>query len=278
VVDCAALPETLVESVLFGHAKGAFTGADRNKTGLIFQAHGGTLFLDEIGELPLSLQKSFLRVLQEHRFRPVGGKQEQYSDFRLVAATLRNLDQMSEKEEFRQDLLFRVRSFSIHIPPLRERPEDIKELTSHYLGKLCDRYKMGIKGCSSGFLEDISTYTWPGNARELINALETTVTSASYEETLYSKHLPDEIRIHLARNSFESVEPDKKNVNYTKIDRELPSIKKFRKAAADEAEKTYLKYLFEKVGNDLKSACSISGLSRSRFYEMLKKHKMSLPG
>jgi DNA-binding NtrC family response regulator len=104
------------------------------------------------------------------------------------------------------------------------------------------------------------------------------VTSASYEETLYSKHLPDEIRIHLARNSFESVEPDKKNVNYTKIDRELPSIKKFRKAAADEAEKTYLKYLFEKVGNDLKSACSISGLSRSRFYEMLKKHKMSLPG
>ncbi len=279
VVDCAALPETLVESVLFGHTRGAFTGADKNKTGLILQAHGGTLFLDEIGELPLSLQKSFLRVLQEHRFRPVGGKQEQYSDFRIVAATLRNLDQMTERGEFRQDLLFRLRSFSIHIPPLRERPEDIKELTSHFLGQLCDRYKMGIKGCSPGFLEAVSSYTWPGNVRELIHALERAVTSASYEETLYPKHLPDEIRIYLARNLFESVspEPEKKDSNPSEISKELPSLKEFRKAAADEAEKTYLKYLFEKVGNDLKAACRISGMSRSRFYEMLKKHQISAP-
>jgi DNA-binding NtrC family response regulator len=127
VVDCAALPETLVESVLFGHAKGAFTGADQAKEGLVKQADQGTLFLDEIGELPLSLQKAFLRVLQEQRFRPIGGGSEVNSDFRLIAATNRDLDRMVQEKQFRQDLLFRIRSLVITLPPLRERPEDINQ-------------------------------------------------------------------------------------------------------------------------------------------------------
>ena len=129
IVDCTVLPETLVESVLFGHKKGAFTGADQDREGLIKQANGGTLFLDEIGELPMAIQKTFLRVLHEHRFRPVGGKEEIESDFRLVAATNRDLDKMTESGEFRKDLLFRLRSLTIELPPLRECTEDIIELT-----------------------------------------------------------------------------------------------------------------------------------------------------
>ena len=122
VVDCTALPETLVESVLFGHERGAFTGADRSQEGLIKQADGGTLFLDETGELPLSVQKTFLRVLQERRLRPLGSRQEYESNFRLIAATNRDLDRMVEEGTFRKDLLFRLRAFQLELPPLRRHP------------------------------------------------------------------------------------------------------------------------------------------------------------
>ncbi|MBF0549089.1 MAG: sigma-54 factor interaction domain-containing protein, partial [Deltaproteobacteria bacterium] len=128
VVDCAALPESLVEGILFGHEKGAYTGADRAQMGLIKEADGGTLFLDEVGELPLSIQKSFLRVLQERHFRPLGLNREIKSDFRLLAATNRDLDQMVQEGKFRQDLLYRLKSFVITLPPLRNRVVDIKEM------------------------------------------------------------------------------------------------------------------------------------------------------
>ncbi len=130
IVDCTALPETLIENILFGHVKGAFTNAYISQDGLIKQADGGTLFLDEIGELPLALQKNFLRVIQEHRFRPVGGKKEVTSDFRLVVATNRNLEDMVQQGLFREDLFFRLRSLVIELPPLRECRDDIKELNS----------------------------------------------------------------------------------------------------------------------------------------------------
>ena len=132
VVDCAALPQTLVESILFGHEKGAFTGADKTKPGLIKQADKGTLFLDEVGELPINIQKKFLRVLQEHVFRPVGSNFEARSNFRLIAATNRNLGEMSRKGDFREDLLFRLQTFHLELPPLRERQPDITELAYHY--------------------------------------------------------------------------------------------------------------------------------------------------
>ncbi len=145
VVDCASLPETLVESILFGHEKGAFTGADRPQEGLIKQADGGTLFLDEVGELPLSIQKNFLRVLQERRFRPVGGKSEIESNFMLVAATNLDLEKMVHYGRFRKELLFRLRVIAIELPLLRERKEDIKELVFYYMAKLCERYGMEKK-------------------------------------------------------------------------------------------------------------------------------------
>ncbi|MDK2955023.1 MAG: hypothetical protein PWQ57_519 [Desulfovibrionales bacterium] len=208
VVDCAALPENLVESVLFGYERGAFTGADRSTPGLIRQAHGGTLFLDEVGELPLAIQKAFLRVLQTRRFRPVGGLKEVESDFRLTAATNRNLEEMVQRWQFRQDLLFRLRTIAIELPPLRERPSDIKPLTYHFMDVLCQQKTLPRKGFSSEFFETLAAYHWPGNVRELIHALEHALAAASAADDplLYPRHLPVDIRARLARNQLEETD------------------------------------------------------------------------
>jgi len=201
VVDCAALPETLVESTLFGHEKGSFTGAHKTHDGLVKQADGGTLFLDEVGELPMSVQRTFLRVLEEHRFRPVGSKREMESDFRLVAATNQDLDQMVLTGKFRQDLLFRLRSVTIALPPLRERMGDIKELAIYYMTKFCDRYGIGTKGFSPEFTEILNSYSWPGNVRELANTMENLLTTTDDDPVLFSKHLPTRIRVEVTRAS-----------------------------------------------------------------------------
>ncbi len=201
VVDCTALPETLVESLLFGHVRGAFTGADKTQEGLIRQADGGTLFLDEVGELPLSMQKTFLRVLQGRRYRPIGSRQEMESDFRLIAATNRDLDQMVERGHFRKDLLFRMRSFTIELPSLRDRREDIRDLVLYYSAEICEKYGIGMKGFSPELLDALTSYEWPGNVRELMNAVERTISVARYEPTLYPYHLPTHIRVQMARAS-----------------------------------------------------------------------------
>ena len=201
VVDCTALPATLVESVLFGHEKGSFTGADRTQTGLVKQADGGTLFLDEIGELPLTMQKAFLRVLQEHRFRPVGAKRESESNFRLIAATNRDLDKMVQDGTFRSDLLFRVRTLTIELPPLSARKNDIKELAMHHMARVCERYQIGTKGFSPEFFDALMAHEWPGNVRELVNAIERAISDAYHEPTLFPKHLPLDLRVKVARSS-----------------------------------------------------------------------------
>jgi len=274
IVDCTALPETLVESVLFGHVRGAFTGADRSEEGLIKQADGGTLFLDEIGELPFLIQKRFLRVIQEHRFRPVGGRQEIGSDFRLVAATNRNLESMVRQGRFREDLFFRLRTLVIELPPLRELLEDIKDLTVFYMNALCGRFGMEPKGASPEFWEVVTEYQWPGNVRELIQALEKALLSAKDEPILFPKHLPTYIRIQVARNSFpkkpaRQVKPEMRS----SLPKGPPKLKEIRKAAVSEAEQNYLKDLISIVGGDNNKACRISGLSRSRFYTLLRKYR-----
>jgi len=274
VVDCTALPETLVESILFGHVRGAFTGAERSEEGLIKQADGGTLFLDEIGELPFLIQKRFLRVIQEHRFRPVGGHQEIASDFRLVAATNRNLENMVRQGRFREDLFFRLRTLIIELPPMREIPEDIKELTAFYMNALCERFGVVPKGTSPEFWNVVTDYQWPGNVRELIQALEKALLSAKDEPLLFPKHLPTYIRIQVARNSFPkslagAAPPDMR----LRGPKEPPQWKEIRKAAVSEAEQQYLKDLISFVGEDINKACRISGLSRSRFYTLLRKSR-----
>jgi len=274
VVDCTALPETLVESVLFGHERGAFTGADRSQEGLIKQADGGTLFLDEVGELPFLIQKRFLRVIQEHRFRPVGGRQEIESDFRLVAATNRNLESMVREGRYREDLLFRLRTLVIELPPLRELPEDIKELTAFYMNALCERFGIESKGASPEFWDVVTEYKWPGNVRELIQALEKALLSAKDDPILFPKHLPTYIRIQVARNSFhKSPSGQGKPEIRSSAPNGPPKLKEIRKAAVSEAEQQYLKELISFAGGDKNKACRISGLSRSRFYTLLRKFR-----
>ena len=273
VVDCAALPETLVESILFGHEKGAYTGADRPRDGLILQADGGTLFLDEVGELRLSVQKSFLRVLQERKFRPVGGKNEVQSDFRLIAASNRNLDEMMRMNRFREDLLFRLRSFMIEIPPLRERKEDIRDLVSHYTAELCERYGMEAKDFSPEFMDFLLSYPWPGNVRELIHALERTLISARYERVLFPKHLPTHIRVQLARSSVGEKEAE--GPTPAPSSPVFPTIQEMREKVIEEAEAKYLRDLISFTRGNISEACRISGLSRSRFYLLLKRHNIS---
>jgi len=280
VVDCASIPESLVESALFGHKKGAFTGAHEDKDGLIKQAHGGTLFLDEVGELPLPLQGAFLRVLQEHRFRPLGGKREIESDFRLLAATNRDLDEMVQGGRFRKDLLFRIRAVTIELPPLRERTKDIIDLVMYHMKDLCEDYGIGIKGLSPEVLEILTSYKWPGNVRELVNTLERALAAARSDDTLFPKHLPAPIRIHVARASFSKDITAKKprRVAAMPSPEHLPPLKAFRDSLVAEGERQYLEDLMSLNGWDMKKACQMSGLGRARLYGLMRKYNISRAG
>ncbi|HOG16570.1 MAG: Transcriptional regulatory protein ZraR [Syntrophaceae bacterium PtaU1.Bin231] len=269
-VDCASLPPTIIESVLFGHEKGAFTGADRQRAGLVKQADGGTLFLDEIGELPLELQKTFLRVLQEHRFRPVGSSCEIESRFRLIAATNRDLERMAQAGDFRSDLLYRLSTFTIEVPPLRKRLEDIGELILHYTKKFCDRYGTEMKGFSPEFLHACQMYDWPGNVRELVNVLEKAFLAALQEPILFPKHLPMHIRLRMVREVVGCLKTDPEKTNAP-----LGSLQERRKTAIAREEKQYLQELMAATDGDIASACRISGLSKVRLYVLLKKHGMA---
>ena len=274
VVDCAALPETLVESMLFGHEKGAFTGADKAKEGLITQAHGGTLFLDEIGELPLSIQKKFLRVLQEHRFRPIGSKKERESNFRLIAATNQDLDEMVKIDKFRNDLLFRLKSFPICLPPLRERPEDIKKLAVYHLNRFSRDYCKEAKAFSPEFFETLSAYNWPGNVRELVNTMERTLAEAGDEPILFPKHLPTNIRIKAAKDLV-----GKPSLDQRRGEENQTSFQSFLKLQdlRDSVEQKYLQDLVSYTEGNIKDACEISGMSQSRLYALFKKHNLFAP-
>jgi two-component system NtrC family response regulator len=279
VVDCASLPKNLVESVLFGHEKGAFTSADKAEEGLIRQAHGGTLFLDEVGELAPSVQKSFLRVLQERRFRAVGGKEEIESDFRLIAASNRNLDDLVRHKQFREDLLFRLRSFTIELPPLRERLEDIEALARHYIFQLAQEHRTRPKDFSPEFMEVLThRYPWPGNVRELIHALERAFAAAQTEPILYPKHLPTHIRTHLARTSIrKKASPASSLQKGADPSPAFTSLQKVREAALADVERQYLRDLIAHTKGDIHEACNVSELSRSRLYALLKKYNISFP-
>jgi two-component system, NtrC family, response regulator len=277
VVDCASLPENLVESVLFGHVKGAFTGATDKHTGLMKQADGGTLFLDEVGELPLNIQKKLLRALQERRFRPIGGAKEVESDFRLISATNRNLEEQVKTGAFREDLLFRLQTAHIHLPPLRNRPEDIKALSLYHISRICERHQTEIKGVTPEFLDSLQSYDWPGNVRELINTLEVALNQIQSERTLFAKHLPLHIRLQRTTVSRKK-EADRLKVPDTKINNRdgFPSLKAFKTRVTENAEVHYVRELITTSGNNVKEACRLSGISRARLYQLLKKYDLSI--
>lgn len=283
VVDCASLTENLLESTLFGHKKGAFTGAQSDHPGLIRLADKGTLFLDEVGEMPLSLQKSFLRVLQERRFRPLGDTKEVTSDFRLISATNKDLEAMTAKGEFREDLLFRLKTIHLDLPPLRRRQEDIQALTVHYINKLCDRYESPLKGFDSEFFDVLEAYDWPGNVRELFNVLERAFIAAGKEQTLYTLHLPHDLRIKVTRRQLENRQQEgaeatassqeaARRAETSMPDGALLSLRDYK----EHAEKHYLETLRSRTDGDVKQMIEISGLSRSHLYALLKKNDVTL--
>ena len=267
IVDCGAMTETLVESALFGHEKGAFTGADRKRVGLLKAADGGTLFLDEVGELPLAIQRSLLRDLQERRFRPVGGDREITSNFRLVAATNRDLGELVKNGRFREDLLHRLRGISLHLPPLRERNGDLRELAAYFISRICKQNDIAQKAVSSDFVEALKGYAWPGNVRELQHAMEWTVLYAGDIPILCPEHLPTDIRAGIAKAAFVSKEkktPTAQGVfNYP-----LPTLKIHEQQAREQ----YLTDLIRLAEGDYRQACRLSGISKSRLYRLLKTH------
>ena len=277
IVDCAALTETLAGSSLFGHEKGAFTGADQAAEGLVKQADGGTLFLDEVGELSQSNQKVFLRVLQEHCFRPVGSKRVLKSDFRLICATNRILDHMVHEGLFRQDLLYRIRTISLEIPPLRERPEDIRQLASHYLSVFLKKYELSSKEPNDDFFNILYAYSRPGNVRELVSAMEETVNNAGNDAMFFPQHLPQQIRIQAARFSVKQPTSTLGSPP-TQNQVALPTLRECRDEAIATVENAYLKELISVTKGNIKQACEISGLQRTRLYILLKKYNISRNG
>ena len=192
-VSCGAIPETLLESELFGYVKGAFTGAAADKKGQFEVANGGTLFLDEIGDIPATIQVKLLRVLQEREFTRVGGTKSIKVDIRLVSATNRDLASEVENGEFRQDLYYRLHVVPIYLPPLRDRKEDVSPLAEHFLKKYCKENKKDIKGFSPDVMNQLMAYNWPGNVRELENIVQRIVTFEE-SDTATSDSLPPNFR------------------------------------------------------------------------------------
>jgi two-component system nitrogen regulation response regulator GlnG len=188
-LNCAAIPENLIESELFGHEKGAFTGADRRRIGKFEQCNGGTLFLDEIGDMPLALQAKMLRVLQEQAFARVGGNETVRTDVRLIAATHRDLQAWADEGKFRPDLYYRLEVFAIHLPPLRERGEDLPLLVRYYLRRFSCDLGREVREIAPEALERLRSYSWPGNVRELQSVLKRALLQA-HGTTLLAAFLP----------------------------------------------------------------------------------------
>jgi two-component system, NtrC family, response regulator len=282
VVDCASMTETIAGSELFGYRRGAFTGATSDKPGLILRAHGGTLFLDEISELPLSLQKSFLRVLESHTYRPLGQTHESCSNFRLVSASNRNLETMAGRGRFRKDLLYRIKTVTINIPPLRKRVEDLGQLVRYHLKNIARESGVPDMTASPDLLELFANYRWPGNVRELVNTLKALVASAPTERVLYPSHLPRDLHARFLKSrqseASRSAGPDQ-----TRQDHEFSSKllendwKTYCSLAREEYENRYLLNLMKVCFNDIQKACRHSGLSKARLYSLLKKYNITRP-
>jgi len=250
-VNCAAMPENLLESELFGHARGAFTDARTARPGLFVQAHGGTLFLDEIAELPLGLQPKLLRALQERTVRPVGGDAEVPVDVRIITATHRDLEAAIEERRFREDLYFRIHVIPIHVPPLRMRGNDILLLAQHFVGDFAAQTGKQVRGLTSAAAETLLAYSWPGNVRELRNSMERAVALTRYEQ-ITVVDLPERIR---ERRRARFVTPDDPA--------ELLPL--------EEVERRYIMTVLEAVGGNKTLAARVLGLDRKTLYRKLER-------
>jgi two-component system response regulator GlrR len=251
-LNCAALPETLLESELFGHEKGAFTGAIKTTRGLFTQAHGGTLFLDEIGDMPLATQSKLLRVLQERQFYPVGSEVPIEVDVRVIVATNKDLEEQVRKGVFRDDLFYRIHVIPIYLPALRERKEDILPLAEHFLKKCGVLMKKEVKAIAPEALRKMMLYDWPGNVRELENTIEYAV-AMTQKDVITEDYV---LQTKMTSVSDETIRP--------------------LKDARDAFERKYLAQVLALTEGNVSQAAKLAGKYRADFYDLLKKHQLKV--
>jgi len=255
-VNCAALPDSLLESELFGHAAGAFTDARGERKGLLFQAEGGTLLLDEVGELPLAVQPKLLRALEENQMRPVGSDSEIPFDVRILTATNRDLETAIEEGRFREDLYFRINVIQCDLPPLRARSTDTLILAKSFLEMFASRAGKKVTDISKGVAEKLLAYNWPGNVRELRNVIERAVALTRYDR-LSVEDLPEKIRDFQGSQVF--------------IGGNDPT----EMVALEEIERRYIQHVLDAVGSNKTMAARILGLDRKTLYRKLRQYQSS---
>ncbi|RMF89342.1 MAG: sigma-54-dependent Fis family transcriptional regulator [Nitrospinota bacterium] len=252
-VNCGAIPEELLESELFGYVRGAFTGAQREKMGLFEAAHGGSLFLDEVSEMPASLQVKLLRAIQEKEVRRIGATQARQVDVRIIAATNRDLLTEVEQGRFREDLYYRLNVLPLHIPPLRERPEDIPLLATHFLRKYAERNGKAVQGISEPALKLLLDYPWPGNVRELENVIERAVILGQYER-ITPADLPEMLTAR--RPEYALLERGKR-----------------QRLTLEELEREYILQVLEEVKGNKQKAAERLGIDRKTLYRRLEQYQ-----
>ena len=263
-VNCGALPEALLESELFGHMRGAFTGADANKKGLIEVADRGTVFLDEIGEMNAVMQVKLLRVLQERKFRRVGGLEEMQADIRVIAATNQDLAKLVAEGRFREDLFYRINVIGIHLPPLRERRDDIPIIAEHFLAKFNEQMGKSITAISRDALELMQRYDWPGNIRELENTIERAVALES-TPTVLSDSLPPAVRGDSGGSSVAAASQMMDSLPPSGFDLE---------AHVQEIERGYLAEALKRADGVQVKAAELLGMSFRSFRYYVKKYNL----
>ena len=244
-INCAAIPETLLESELFGYKKGAFTDAKSDKKGLIFEAHEGTLYLDEITEMPFTLQAKLLRVIEGREVRPLGDTKTYPIDVRIISTSNRDINSLIQQNQFREDLYYRLKVIDIELPPLRERREDLPPLIQHFIGKFNNELKKNISGISEGALRIILNYSWPGNVRELENVIQRAITLGQHEMILL-----EDLPIQMVQEKDEGLIEKGVREKYT----------------VDQLEKEYIKKVLIEVGGNKSKAAEILGLDRKTLY------------
>ncbi len=248
-VNCAAIPENLLESELFGYERGAFTGAARGKKGLFELAHKGTFFLDEVSEMPLAMQAKLLRVLEEHEYYPLGGEKPIKVDTRIVVASNKNLEQAVRESHFRKDLYYRIHVIPIKLPPLRDRKEEIPYLARHFLEKISKKMNKKISGFSPSAIQHLLLQSWPGNVRELENTIEYAVAMATQDI------ITEDMLVHTQATEQEQFST--------------------LKNAKEDFEKNYLMQLIELTQGNVSQAAKLAGKYRADLYELLKKHDLN---
>ncbi|MBU2505858.1 MAG: sigma-54 dependent transcriptional regulator [Bacteroidetes bacterium] len=258
-VNCGAFPENLFEAEMFGYEKGSFTGASEKKIGLLEYANTGTFFLDEVSELPLNLQIKLLRVLQDRQLRRIGGNDLNKIDVRIISATNQNPKDLLAKSILREDFYFRLNVINIHIPPLRERIEDVRLLSENFLRKTVSKANKNITGFKNEVLETFENYNWPGNVRELENIIERAV-ALSKDEYISISDLPSEL-----------ITSGKRNYQFSDS-----TLKQAKNRAIEEVEKQYLHYLLDKHNGNVTKASEEAGMTRRNTYRLVQRYNIDL--